>query len=174
MTFPGVVVGTPAYMAPEQHRGVPLGPAADQFAFCAALFEALFGARPFDGRSCRELSQQKHDGEIRFGKASRPVPGWLRRAVLRGLRADPSRRFSSMQALLDALEGPTAPGRRWRSVRTAVLLSLLGGGLGLGITGFGGPSWSSPSAPKAASGASQSAARSSFGSAGTPSAVATG
>jgi serine/threonine protein kinase len=164
VTSPGVVFGTPAYMAPEQHRGAMLGPAADQFAFCAALFEALFGARPFDGRSCSELSQQKHRGELRRARGSRPVPAWLRRAVLRGLRADPSRRFPSMLALLAALGGPAVPRRPWRSVRVAVLLSLLGGGLGLGISSDG-PLRSS---------AAQSAGRSSVESAGTPSAGATG
>ena len=134
-TFPGVVVGTPAYMAPEQHRGAVLCPAADQFAFCSALFEALFDGRPFDGRSCRELSQQKHEGEIRRTRGGRRVPGWLRRAVVRGLRVDPERRFASMPALLAALEGPRARGGSWRSLRAAVLLSLLGGGLGLAVTG---------------------------------------
>ncbi len=134
ITCPGVVVGTPAYMAPEQHRGAPLGPAADQFAFCAALFEALFDERPFDGRSCRELSQQKHAGAHRPARGARPVPSWLRRAVLRGLHPDPSRRFSSMLELLAALGGPAVQRRSLRSVRLGVLLSLLGSGLGLVAT----------------------------------------
>jgi serine/threonine protein kinase len=171
VTVPGgLVVGTPAYMAPEQHRGAMLCPAADQFAFCAALFEALFDGRPFDGRSCRELAQQKHDGEIRRGRGGRAVPAWLRRAVLRGLRVDPERRFSSMLALLAALGDPGARPRPWHAVRTAVLLSLLGGGLGLVISG--GP-WASTEA-QAGSSEGQSAAGSSFASAGTPSAGATG
>jgi len=133
-TCPGVVVGTPAYMAPEQHRGAALSPAADQFAFCAALFEALFDARPFDGRSCRELSQQKHEGDHRPARGTRPVPAWLRRVVLRGLRPDPSRRFASMHALLAALEGRAGGLRPWRAVGVAVLLSALGGGLGFAVT----------------------------------------
>jgi len=163
VTLPGTVVGTPAYMAPEQHRGVVLGPSADQFAFCAALFEALFGVRPFDGRSCRELSEQKHQGELQFGDGERAVPGWLRRAVLRGLRADPSRRFESMLALVDALgAGGAAPHGPWRSLRVAVLLSLLGGGLGLGMTS------------NAAAGGAQSAARSGVAAARAPSAGPTG
>ena len=154
----GVAVGTPAYMAPEQHRGAALGPAADQFGFCAALFEALFDVRPFDGRSCRELSAQKHEGEIRVPRGARAVPAWLRRVVLRGLRAEPERRYASMLALLAALAGPNRQRRTWRALRAAVVLSLLGGGLGVAVTG----------------GADQSAAWSSLGSAGTPSAGATG
>ncbi len=131
VTCPGSVVGTPAYMAPEQHRGAPLTPATDQFAFCAALFEALYGARPFDGRSCKELSEQKHRGQRCEARGPRPVPAWLRRVVLRGLEVEPHRRFGSMSELLAALEGPKA---RLRPLRTAVLLACLGSSLGVAWT----------------------------------------
>src|SRR5262245_19209277 len=48
-TVPGLAIGTPLYMAPEQHTGAPGTAAADQYAFCLTLHEALWGARPFDG-----------------------------------------------------------------------------------------------------------------------------
>src|SRR5262249_34290905 len=47
ITRTGSVLGTPAYMAPEQWTGGTVGPAADQFAFCVALWEALAGTRPY-------------------------------------------------------------------------------------------------------------------------------
>ena len=53
LTSTGSVLGTPAYMAPEQFTGGNVDPRTDQFNFCVALHEALYGARPFSGRSFR-------------------------------------------------------------------------------------------------------------------------
>ncbi len=130
LTTRGTVVGTPAYMSPEQHRGVPLGAATDQFSFCAALFEALFTLRPYDGRSSRRLSEQKHLGERRPARGPRPVPGWLARLVVRGLSVDPGDRWAGMDALVEALARPRRR-HRWRSAAAA--LTLLIGGAGLGV-----------------------------------------
>lgn len=130
ITFPGLVVGTPAYMAPEQHRGAEVSAATDQFSFCAALYEALYGARPFDGRNCTELSRQKHQGVLSKPKGSRAVSRRLKRAVMRGLTVEVDGRFSSMNALLEKFEAPAPARRSWLQVAAALVL--LAGGTALG------------------------------------------
>ena len=50
LTQTGAVLGTPAYMAPEQHDGKPADALSDQFSFCVSLYESLHGRRPFPGR----------------------------------------------------------------------------------------------------------------------------
>src|SRR5262249_44051148 len=59
LTTAGAVLGTPLYMAPEQHRGEIADARADQYAFCAALYEALLGRPPFAGTSSDELAAAK-------------------------------------------------------------------------------------------------------------------
>jgi tRNA A-37 threonylcarbamoyl transferase component Bud32/tetratricopeptide (TPR) repeat protein len=107
-----VLVGTPAYMAPEQLRGEPCDERADQFAYCVTAFEALTGARPFAGRSVAQLRREATTGKVRHADR---VPGWLRRILLRGLRGDPAARWPSMRALLDAI-GRGPPLRRARVI----------------------------------------------------------
>jgi serine/threonine protein kinase len=64
LTRSGVVLGTPAYMAPEQHAGAS-DPSSDQYAFCVVLFEALYGERPFRGATQRELVDGQTPGRAR-------------------------------------------------------------------------------------------------------------
>ncbi|MEM7159556.1 MAG: serine/threonine-protein kinase [Myxococcota bacterium] len=108
----GGTVGTPAYMAPEQHLGHGVGPAADQFSFCVAMFEAVYGVRPFTGRSCTELAEQKLAGRWCRAPKGRTVPRWLGRVIRRGLSPEPQCRFASMDALLTALRRGRER-RRW-------------------------------------------------------------
>ena len=111
----GAVVGTPAYMAPEQIDGAAVDARADQFAFCVTLYEALCAVRPFRGETLREL---------RTAIANRPVavelPRHLRAVVLRGLAEAPRARFADMPALLAALDRARGWPRRVR--RAAVAL----------------------------------------------------
>jgi hypothetical protein len=113
-----VLVGTPAYMAPEQLCGVGATMISDQFAFCVALYEALYGVRPFPARDVSELAAAQREGRLAEPPEKVDVPRWLARIVNRGLSHDPSMRFSSMGAVLQALEaGRSRRGRRlWFAV----------------------------------------------------------
>ncbi|MEZ4383916.1 MAG: serine/threonine-protein kinase [Nannocystaceae bacterium] len=99
----GGLIGTPAYMAPEQHLGEGADARTDQFSFCVALYEALHGARPFAGDDLRTLSLSIVRGELSTGYRSPRVPDWLNQALERGLRVAPERRFGSMRELLATL-----------------------------------------------------------------------
>ena len=115
LTQVGVVMGTPTYMAPEQHVGEPVGPASDQFSFCVAMLSSLReGAPIFIGRTPREIAAAKARGRIEPRAANDDTPRWIEAALLRGLRVDPAERWPSMDALLTALE--RRPSRRLRLV----------------------------------------------------------
>ncbi|MCA9707641.1 MAG: serine/threonine protein kinase, partial [Myxococcales bacterium] len=116
MTATGFVVGTPAYMSPEAHCGAPADARSDQFSFCVSLFEALWGQRPFLGKTPKEVAAQAANGEIHV-PAGADVPAAVRDAVLRGLRAHASERWPSMEALLQALRPPRR--RIWPWLLTA-------------------------------------------------------
>lgn len=104
LTRTGAMLGTPAYMAPEQHRGEHIGPHTDQFSFCVALYEALYRERPFEGASMASLAINVLDGTIRNPPRDSKVPSWLRAVVLRGLAVSPGDRHPSMDALLAELQ----------------------------------------------------------------------
>lgn len=94
--------GTPAYLAPEQHAGRRGDARSDQFAFCVALWEALFKERPFAGRTAKELAESTRRGALRMPQRGL-APTRLRRLLEIGLRPDPARRHPSMAALTLAL-----------------------------------------------------------------------
>ncbi|MBL9104632.1 MAG: tetratricopeptide repeat protein [Myxococcales bacterium] len=114
LTRTGAIMGTPAYMAPEQHLGRPASAQSDQFSFCISLYEGLYGLHPFDCTTLASLVADVNAGKIKEPPASTKVPGWLRKVLLRGLAVDPGRRFSSMTELLVQLgRDPEAQRRRW-------------------------------------------------------------
>ncbi len=125
LTETGAVMGTPAYMAPEQHRGEPTDERADQFSFCVAAYRVLYGERPFGGRTARQMRQEVLAGRIRPRPSSSDVPRSVRRVLLRGLSRDPVRRFPSVAALADALHRCRERGPRV-ALLAAAGLSLVG------------------------------------------------
>ena len=136
LTQTGAVMGTPRYMAPEQHLGQPLDARADQFAFCVALYEALYKQPPFAGESYQVLMCNVLAAEVVPPPESSDVPIAIRDAVLRGLARQRDDRHPSMRALLEALTldatPPMAsvPKRRWWLVAAlAVPLVGLAGGV---------------------------------------------
>jgi len=131
LTQTGAMMGTPAYMAPEQFAGKPAEARSDQFSFCVALYEALYGERPFAGKSLTDLTRNVLSGQVREAPVGANVPSWLRRVLLRGLRPVPDDRHPSMEALLAALaRDPPRARRRWAAaVSVAGLIVALTAGL---------------------------------------------
>jgi eukaryotic-like serine/threonine-protein kinase len=108
LTRTGAVMGTPIYMAPEQHAAGPTDPRTDQFSFCVALYEALYGRRPFAGNSYAELATSVLEGRLEPPPPS-DVPPWLAAVVSRGMSVDPAARFMHLDALIFTVNRELAP-----------------------------------------------------------------
>jgi eukaryotic-like serine/threonine-protein kinase len=123
LTQTGAILGTPAYMAPEQFAGKGGDARSDQFAFCVALYEGLYRSRPFAGATPATLMAAVVTGEIADPPSDTRVPTWIRRILLRGLATNPGQRFPSMGALLAALaHDPAVRRRRWAAAGMGVAL----------------------------------------------------
>jgi hypothetical protein len=123
LTATGALIGTPAYMAPEQFTGAPPDPRTDQFAFAVTAWQALTGKRPFTGETIDELREAASAGKL----ADAQLPGAVRAVLLRALDADPAKRWPDLDALLAALgRAFRAPQRRARYAITAGALALFG------------------------------------------------
>lgn len=112
LTSPGAILGTPRYMSPEQHSGLEITPLADQFSFCVALHEGLFGSLPFAGSTHFVLTTNVLKGRYVRPDSFRRVPRWLFQAVKRGLSVEPAKRFPDIEALLVVLEQTPRQRRR--------------------------------------------------------------
>ncbi|HWB76746.1 MAG TPA: serine/threonine-protein kinase [Nannocystaceae bacterium] len=110
----GRIGGTPLYMAPEQLDGAHVDARADEYAFAATLFEALFGRPPHPAETVAQLAIAKHEGAPQCPDASR-LDAIAYRELARGLAVDPAARHGSALALLDALARARKRGRvrRW-------------------------------------------------------------
>ncbi|MCG8422800.1 MAG: serine/threonine protein kinase [Proteobacteria bacterium] len=103
LTQTGVVLGTPNYMSPEQFSGKPLDVSSDQFSYCVALYQALYGRDPFGGNSIPERMHAVLTGALVPPPVKPPVPPAISAALERGLAVQPEKRWPTMDDLLAAL-----------------------------------------------------------------------
>ena len=118
LTSTGHAVGTPAYMAPEQHEGLRGDAKSDQFSFCVLAYEAFAGTRPFAGASVDELRVNVFAGRV-VPPPRGSMPRWLWPVLQRGLAVEADRRHASMTELLDEIAR-----RRRRPRRLAIGLGI--------------------------------------------------
>ncbi len=127
LTRIGAIIGTPRFMAPEQHLDDPVDERADQFGFCVSLYWALYGDFPFAGDTPEATLESVLHGRISPPPPGATVPRWLRQVIVRGLARRPVDRYPSMATLLSALRAdPRTTRRRWlRSALVVVAVAAL-------------------------------------------------
>jgi eukaryotic-like serine/threonine-protein kinase len=139
ITSPGAVVGTVAYMSPEQARGAPVDRRTDLWALGCVLYEMLSGRRPFDGPSHSDVVAAVLDKEPDWSALPADAPRALQRLIRRCLQKDVRRRLrdagDARLELEDAHEplvaGPPLP-RRHASVSWLAMVGVLIAGVALG------------------------------------------
>jgi serine/threonine protein kinase/Tfp pilus assembly protein PilF len=109
----GLRVGTPAYMPPEQLLGAPTDPRADQFSLAIALYEALNGRLPFEGRTANQYAVSVLDGRPAPFVRGANVARRQQRAIFRAMSVDPDDRFATLTSFLAELD--PRPARRHRA-----------------------------------------------------------
>jgi tetratricopeptide (TPR) repeat protein/tRNA A-37 threonylcarbamoyl transferase component Bud32 len=128
LTGSGVVVGTPAYMSPEQASNDVLDERSDQYALATVLYEMLVGEPPFTGATAQAVVARRLTEAARPIRPVRPtVPASVEAAVLRALERIPADRFPSVSGFAAALRSPSVPGTprlstSWRRPAIAALL----------------------------------------------------
>jgi serine/threonine-protein kinase len=141
----GVIVGTAAYMAPEQARGKPVDRRADVWAFGAVLYEMLANVRAFDGETASDILASVLTKEPDWSNVRPHAPAFLVELARRCLRKDPRRRPQAMGDVRLALEEAAAasgesPARAataqsaWRRWSVAMLILAAGAGAGSILT----------------------------------------
>jgi hypothetical protein len=132
LTETGVILGTPAYMSPEQHRGDAADARSDQFSFAVSLWEYVYRQHPFGDQSGEARRQAILHGELQPIPTDRAAPKWLANILEQALSGDPGDRFESMDALLGEIEARRRRPERSRGKLVGAAIVLLGvAGLGV-------------------------------------------
>jgi predicted Ser/Thr protein kinase len=129
MTQPGMLIGTPAYMAPEQINGLPVDARADVFAFGILLYEYASGAHPFAASTALATVARVLESEARPLVSRADVPSRLADVIARCLQKAPADRFGSASELVGALDaaganeaGPAPHAAWWRFHQVVITL----------------------------------------------------
>jgi tetratricopeptide (TPR) repeat protein len=131
LTRTGALVGTPAYMAPEQFEGGTIDARTDQFSLCVGLWEALYGERPFPGKTVAAVRQAVLGGARPRPRDDAGIPRFVGHALTRGLARRPIERWQSIRSLCEALVRPP------RRLRKRIMVPALGLGLAAAVWGAG-------------------------------------
>lgn len=126
VTVEGTLIGTVGYMSPEQFEGIRVDAASDQWSFCAALYEALYGRLPFAGTTAAEQAVSVR-GPLLPPPVGSPVPADLFRILERGLHCEPGARFASMAALLASLTAEYEQSAAAATLSRRTLVAVLAG-----------------------------------------------
>jgi tetratricopeptide (TPR) repeat protein len=132
VTRTGAVVGTPAYMPPEQLRGEAVDRRSDTFSMCATAWELLCGVRPYDAKTIEGLLAALDRGRPRPMPPRARVPRAIERVLLQGLCPDPNARWATMDALATALRRTQRSQWTWAGAGAVVAAALAFGLRGSG------------------------------------------
>ena len=119
------LAGTPSYMAPELLAGQPASEATDQFALAVTMYEALYGVRPYPGRSFSQILDSYQAAALHEPKKS-SIPRWLRQIALQGIALEAGERFSNVAALVEEMNRVPRRRRIWALSLLGALLVALG------------------------------------------------
>jgi serine/threonine-protein kinase len=141
LTRRGVIIGTTAYMSPEQARGKPVDKRSDIWAFGCVLYEMLAGCRPFSGETDSEIIAAILEREPKWGQLPAATPELVRRLLSRCLEKDPKCRLRDIgDARLELEEALSAPPSSEQKptliTRRTAITALAGAAAGTLVTGI--------------------------------------